>query len=118
MKSSTFVIIAAVCVTVAGVAAQSPAQAQLARGKSLWGQRLSKSAIAALEVAAKDPATAAEANEELGRIYTFKGWQQESVFPSWHDEPAYREKALAVLRASVKAAPARASAKEALATAE
>ena len=36
-------------------------------------------------------ATAAEAHEALGRIYTFKGWQQENVFPGWHDEPAFRE---------------------------
>jgi thiol-disulfide isomerase/thioredoxin len=48
----------------------------------------------------------------------FKGWQQESAFPSWHDEPAYREKALAVLKAAVQADPARASATEALALAE
>src|SRR5205085_5814284 len=90
----------------------------LARGKSLWNERLSKSAIAALEAAAKDPATAAEANEELGRIYMFKGWQEEAVFPGWHDEPAYRAKALAALNASVKANPARASAQDALKTAE
>ncbi len=109
--------VAAVLLTVA-VGAQTPAQTQLARGTALWSQRLATSAIAALEAAAKDPATAAEANEELGRIYTFKGWQEESVFPGWHDEPAYRAKALAALSASVKANPARASAQDALKIAE
>src|SRR4051812_48329950 len=81
----------------------------LERGRALWEQRLSKSAIAAFEAATKDPATAAEAYEALGRLYTFKGWQQEAVFPGWHDEPSYRPKALAALRASLKADPARAS---------
>ena len=40
------------------------------------------------ERGARRRTTAAEAHEALGRIYTFKGWQQESVFPGWHDEPA------------------------------
>ena len=117
-KVSAFVIAAAVCVTAAGVVAQSPAREQLARGIELWDQRLAKSAIAALEAAAKDPATAAEAHEALGRIYTFKGWQEESAFPGWHDEPAFRERAIAELQASVKADPGRASAQEALEVAE
>jgi len=97
--------------------AETPREA-LQRGQQLWEQRLSKSAIAALEVAAVDKTTAAEALETLGRIYTFKGWQQEAVFPGWHDEPAYRPKALAALRASLKADPTRASAQEALRIAE
>lgn len=99
------------------VAAQGGRDA-LERGKALWAQRLSKSAIAALEAAATDPATSAEAYEMLGRIYTYKGWQQEGVFPGWHDEPSYRRKALEALRASLKADPARPSAQEALRTAE
>ncbi len=112
---------AAVLVIVAAVgvlAAPTPAQTQLARGRSMWDQRLSKSAIAALETAAKDSSTAAEANEALGRLYMFKGWQQESTLPGWHDEPACRQKALDALRASVKLDPSRASAQEALRTAE
>src|SRR2546427_631072 len=48
----------------------------------------------------------------------FKGWQQETVFPGWHEEPSYRARALAELRAAVAAAPARASAQEALHLAE
>ncbi|HEY6355344.1 MAG TPA: TlpA disulfide reductase family protein [Burkholderiaceae bacterium] len=104
--------------TVAGMPAQSSARAQLARGNALWDERLSKSAIAALEVAARDANTAAEADESLGRLYIFKGWQQEAVFPGWHDEPAYRERAVATLRAAVAADPGRTSAQDALKIAE
>src|SRR5215217_7961925 len=108
----------AAIVLAAGVtgAAQSRAQQQLDRGTALWDQRLAKSAIAALEEAARDPTTAAAAHEALGRIYTFKGWQQESVFAGWHDEPGVRTKALAELTAAVAADPSRASAQEALRT--
>ena len=104
--------------SVAIVAAAESPRESLLRGQKLWEQRLSKSAIAALEAAAANPSTAAEALETLGRLYTFKGWQQEAVFPGWHDEPSYRPKALAALRAAVKADPGRASAQEALRTAE
>ena len=113
-----FVLAAAVVVTVAGVLAQSPAREQLARGNALWDQRLANSAIAALEAAARDRSTAAEAYEALGRLYTFKGWLQDNVFQGWHDEPAYREKALAALKASLAADAMRASAREALRVAE
>jgi thiol-disulfide isomerase/thioredoxin len=111
-------MMAAIGVMTAAALTQSPARDQLARGKSLWDQRLAKSAIAALELAAKNPETAAEAHEVLGRIYTFKGWQQESAFPGWHDEPSVRARALAELKAAVTADPARASAQEALKAAE
>jgi thiol-disulfide isomerase/thioredoxin len=102
----------------AGASAQVADRDQLARGSALWNQRLAKSAIAALESATHAPATAAAAHEALGRIYTFKGWQQESAFPGWHDEPLLRAKALAELKAAVAADPNRASAQEALKTAE
>ena len=98
--------------------AQGAAREQLARGRAFWDQRLAKSAIGALEAAAKDNETAAEAHEALGRIYTFKGWQQESVFPGWHDEPSCRALALSELRAALAANPTLASAREALAIAE
>src|SRR5262245_18725546 len=111
---ATFTIVA----TLAAVSAQTPAREQLARGRALWDQRLSKSAMAALETASRDRATAAEAHEALGRIYTFKGWQQEGVFPGWHDEPAYRQRAIAELKAALAADPKRASAQDALHTAE
>ena len=104
--------------TAAAIAAQSPASSALARGKALWDQRLSKSASAALEAATRDRATAAEAHEALGRIYTFKGWQQDNVFPGWHDEPASRARAIAELKAAIAADPARASARDALRVAE
>src|SRR5437899_10753172 len=93
-------IAAATFATTAGVLAQSPAREQLARGQALWDQRLAKSAIAALEVAARDPGTAAEAREALGRIFTFKGLQQESVFSGSHDDPTLRDRAVTELRSS------------------
>jgi len=117
-RLSRFGIATIFCSTIISGLAQSPAQAQLARGKALWDQRLASSAIAALEAAAADKATAAEAHETLGRIYTFKGWQQESVFPGWHDEPAYRARAIAELKAAVAADAGRVSAQEALKAAE
>jgi len=109
---------AAFALSAGGALAQTSARDQLARGQALWNQRLAKSAIAALEAAARDKATAAEAHEALGRIYIFKGWQQESVFPGWHDEPSYRARAIAELKAALAADPARASAQEALRMAE
>jgi tetratricopeptide (TPR) repeat protein len=122
MRRTSLVISAALfgttLVATTGVVAQSTAHEQLARGIALWDQRLSKSAIVALEAAARDRATAAQAHEALGRIYTFKGWQEENVFPGWHDEPSFRSKALAELRAAVAADPGRASALEALRIAE
>jgi len=124
-------VIAAAALASTASAAREPARArlpqggmtanareQLARGRALWDLRLARSAIAALEAAARDRETAAEALEALGRIYTFRGWQQEGVFPGWHDEPEVRDKALAALRAAVEADPARASAREALRAAE
>jgi len=69
-------------------------------------------------VAARDRTTAAEAHELLGRIYIFKGWQQESAFAGWHDEPSYRARAIVELKAAVAADPARTSAQEALRVAE
>src|SRR3954462_11861950 len=114
-------LIAAACVlvlTVITAAQGTGGREQLTKGQTLWNQRLARSAIASLEAATKNRATAAEAYEALGRIYTFKGWQQEGAFPGWHDEPAYREKARAALRAAVSANPNRQSAREALKTAE
>ena len=109
---------AGVLVTAAALAAQSPAQNDLARGRALWDQRLAKSAIAALESAARDRSTAAEAHEALGRLFTLKGWQADNIFPGWHDEPGVRDRAIAELKASLAADPGRASAQEALKTAD
>jgi tetratricopeptide (TPR) repeat protein len=93
---------------------QTDARSQLALGHRLWAERLSKSAIAAFEAAARDAATAAEAWEALGRIYMFKGWQQEGVFPGWHDETEYRDKAIAAFQAALRADPSRLSASDGL----
>ena len=98
--------------------AQGAGRDQLARGQALWDQRLANSAIAALEAAARDATTAAAAHEALGRIYTFKGWQQENVFPGMARRAGVAGTALAELKAAVAADPARASAQEALRTAE
>jgi len=111
-------IAAAVVLTAAAAFAQSPARASLERGIALWDERLAKSAIAALELAARDPKTAAAAHEALGRIYTFKGWQQENAFPGWHDEPGMRARAIAELKAAVAADKTRTSAQDALRIAE
>jgi hypothetical protein len=104
--------------SVATASAQTPARDQLARGRALWDQRLSKSAIAALEAATRDKDTAAEAHEALGRLYMFKGWLQDNVMPGWHDEPSFRDRALTELRAALAANPSLASAQEALRTVE
>jgi len=118
MKHTSVMALAAVAVGAAAALAQTPARELLARGQTLWEQRLAKSATAALEAATKDPATSSEAHEALGRMYTFRGWQADNVYPGWHDEPSLREKALAELRAAVAADPNRASAREALRVAE
>ena len=54
---TAFIVLAA-----AAPAAQTTAREPLARGRALWDQRLSKSAMAALEAAARDRSTAAEAH--------------------------------------------------------
>ncbi len=109
-----FLIVAAVLLSAGAAIAQTAARDQLARGHAAWDQRLSRSAIAAFEAAAREPAAAAEAHEALGRIFMFKGWQQEGALPGWHDEPAYRERAIAELEAALAADPSRTSAREAL----
>jgi len=113
-----FAGILTVALAAASLSAQTASRDQIVKGRTFWDQRLSKSAIAALQAAARDRTTAAEAHELLGRIYMFKGWQQENVFPGWHDEPSYRDRALTELKAAVAADPSRASAQEALRTAE
>src|SRR5438270_10498480 len=119
-RQRTLIAAAGILLLATIVAAQTAGggREQLTKGLALWNQRLAKSAIAALEAATHNPATAAEAYEALGRIYTFKGWQQEGAFGGWHDEPAYRERALAALRSAVAADSKRPSAREALKTAE
>jgi thiol-disulfide isomerase/thioredoxin len=114
-------IAAPVAFVAASALGQTTVHDQIARGLSFWDQRLSKSAIASFEAASREqpsPHEAAEIHEALGRIYTFKGWQQEGAFPGWHDEPGLRDRALTELKAAVAADPTLASAQEALRTAE
>ena len=118
MKQVCALVASAFFLAAAVASGQSSGRQALDRGRALWDQRLSKSAIAALEIASRDRATAADALEALGRLYTFKGWRQDNVFPSWHDEPDYRERALVALKAALAADPGRTSAQEALAEAE
>ncbi len=117
-RSTACAIAVAVLASAAGGSAQSPPREPLARGTALWEQRLAKSAIAALEEAARDRDTKAAAHEALGRLYTFKGWQQENAFPGWHDEPSLRARALVELKTAVATDPGRASARDALRVAE
>jgi hypothetical protein len=118
VRRRTFTAAAGLALVALTAVAQTAARRELARGRALWDRRLANSAIAALEIAARDKETAAEAHEMLGRLYTFKGWQQDNVFPGWHDEPGCRTLALTELRAAVAADPARMSAREALGVAE
>ena len=76
-----------------------------AKGRTLWELRRAKSAVEALQAAAGDAQSAAEANYYLGRIFHFKGWRAEGAFPGWHDEPEYRAKAEAAFRAAAAASP-------------
>lgn len=76
-----------------------------AKGRVLWQLKRTRSAIEALEQAGRDPALAAEAQYWLGRIFFFKGWEAEGAFPGWHDEPAYRARAVAAFRAAAAASP-------------
>jgi tetratricopeptide (TPR) repeat protein len=94
--------------------AQGDAREQLAAGHRLWAQRLSKSAVQAFEAATRHRETAAEAWEALAGVYMFKGWRQEGVFPGWHDETEYREKATAAFEASLRLDPSRTTAAEGL----
>jgi hypothetical protein len=53
-----------------------------------------------LIAASKTPATAAEAQYWLGRIYDYKGNKAENAFPGFHEEIAYRPRAEAAFKAA------------------
>jgi hypothetical protein len=76
-----------------------------AKGRIYWRLLRTASAEQALLQAAKSPAYAAEAQYWLGRIYFFKGYLAENVFPGWHEEVAYRPRALAAFTAGRDAKP-------------
>src|SRR5436189_232442 len=65
-----FITVIAGVLTAAAIAAQSPASSALARGKALWDQRLSKSAIAALDAKLESyrSATSAPVSEIVAAI--------------------------------------------------
>lgn len=76
-----------------------------AKGQIYWRLLRTKSAEQALIAAAATPAYAAEAQYWLGRIYFFKGYQAENVFPGWHEEVSYRPRALKAFTAARDAKP-------------
>src|SRR5262245_18151970 len=76
-----------------------------AQGRIYWRLLRTNSAERALLEAAKSPASAAEAQYWLGRIYAFKGYQAEGAFPGWHEEVSYRPKAIAAFQAAAAAKP-------------
>jgi hypothetical protein len=76
-----------------------------AKGRIDWRLLRTASAEQALIAASKNPAYAAEAQYWLGRIYAFKGWQAENAFPGWHEEVAYRPRAIAAFTAARDAKP-------------
>jgi hypothetical protein len=69
-----------------------------AKGRIYWRLMRTKSAEQVLRSAAKSPASAAEANYFLGRIYDFKGSQAEGAFPGFHEEVNYRPMAAAAFK--------------------
>ena len=77
----------------------------LEKGNILWSMYRTKSAMDAFAQAARDPKTAAAAQYSLGRIYFFRGWQSEGAFPGWHEEPEFRDQAMAAFRAAAAANP-------------
>jgi hypothetical protein len=76
-----------------------------AKGQIYWRLLRTTSAEQALQQAAKSPAFAAEAQYWLGRIYFFKGWQAENAFPGWHEQVAYRPRAIAAFSAARELRP-------------
>lgn len=102
--------LAAAFAFVGGSASAQPsaeaARQALGDGERLWRLKRTRSALEAFEKAAAHKDLAAEAHHRIGRIYFFKGWEAEGAFPGWHEEVAYREKALAAFEEALKRAPA------------
>src|SRR4029078_3017544 len=76
-----------------------------AKGRIYWRLWRTATAEQALIAASKSPAYKAEAQYWLGRIYFFKGYQAENAFPGWHEEVAYRPRAVAAFTAARDAKP-------------
>lgn len=77
----------------------------LREAERLWRLKHTRSALAAFERAAKVKETAAAAQLGLGRIYYFKGFEAEGAFPGFHEEIAYRQKALAAFEQALELQP-------------
>lgn len=77
----------------------------VAQGRIDWRLLRTASAERALTTATASPAVAAEAHYWLGRIDFFKGYLAEGAFPGWHEEVAFRPRALAAFTAARAARP-------------
>ena len=74
---------------------QSPDDWRLltAKGRTLWLQRKTRTAVEALNDAAGHPDASAEPSYWLGTIYAFKAVLAEGAYPGWHNQAAYRARA-------------------------
>jgi hypothetical protein len=84
---------------IVGLLAQSSPREDLDARAEILGAAAGQERIAALESAARDRATAAEAHEALGTSLHLQRLAAGKRVPGWHDEPSFRAKALAELRA-------------------
>ncbi len=91
----------AAAVAVAQPAVDSGRQA-LQEGDRLWRLKRTRSALEAFEKAAESKDHAAAAHQRIGRIYFFKGWEAEGAFPGWHEQVAFRPKALKAFDEALK----------------
>ena len=98
-------------VVVASAAAAQPlgeaSRSALAEGERLWRVKQTRSALAAFERVTKAPGSAAQAlaYARIGRIYLFKGAESEGAFPGWHEQVAFKEKALQAFDEALKRTP-------------
>ncbi len=76
-----------------------------ALGQLEWRMLHTASALRAFERATRDPVLGADAHLGLGRIFAFRGWQQEGAFPGWHEEVDQRPRALAEFRRAAELRP-------------
>lgn len=94
----------------AGLVAQPAGDAgkqAVAEGDRLWRLKQTRSALAAYEkvAAGKSAEAQALAYARIGRIYLFKGAESEGAFPGWHEQVAFKEKALRAFDEALKRAP-------------
>lgn len=85
-------------------APDSGAQA-IQEGDGLWRLKRTRSALEAFGRAAQSTEHASEAHQRMARIYFFKGWEAEGAFPGWHEEVAFRQKALSAFNEAARHGP-------------